>query len=129
MMARRLLIVDDNAEFGQALRRVAEKWGFQVEVTTRTSEFMKIYKRFDPTVIVLDIVMPDHDGIELIRWIASAGCTARVLIISGSDPLYARMAETIGKAKGLLSVKTLPKPVSLAGLSEALFGTTQCSLT
>jgi DNA-binding response OmpR family regulator len=120
MTGKRLLIVDDEPNFGASVRRVAEKLGFEVEVTTRGRDFKDAYIRFDPTVVVLDMVMPEIDGIELIEWLALARCTARIIIISGYTPIYAKLAVTLGEAKGLLSISRLAKPVSLATLTTAL---------
>ena len=99
---------------------VAEKLGFDVEVTTRGRDFKEVYNRFEPTVVVLDMVMPEMDGIELIEWLGSVRCTARIIIISGYTPIYAKLAVTLGEAKGLLSISRLAKPVSLAALTAAL---------
>jgi DNA-binding response OmpR family regulator len=120
MTAKRLLVVDDEAEFGALVRRVAEKLDFAVEVTTRGRDFKEAYERFDPTVVILDMIMPEIDGIELIEWLASVQCAARIIIVSGYTPVYARLAVTLGEAKGLLSISRLTKPVSLASLTAAL---------
>jgi DNA-binding response OmpR family regulator len=116
---KRLLVIDDAADFGAFVRRVAVKFDFEVEVTTDPREFKEIYKRFDPTIIVLDIVMPDTDGIELVRWLVTARCTARIIIVSGFNPSYARMADTIGSVAGLTSITRLSKPVRVADLRRA----------
>jgi len=120
MMAKRLLIVDDEADFGISVHRVAAALGYEVQVTTRGRDFKEVYKRFDPTVVFLDIIMPEMDGIELIEWLASVHCTARVIVISGFTPLYAKTAVMLGEAKGLLSISRLTKPVSVAALTAAL---------
>jgi DNA-binding response OmpR family regulator len=120
MITKRLLIVDDEENFGESVRFVAERLGFAVEVTTQGRDFKQIYEAFDPTVIILDIVMPGVDGIELVAWLASVQCAARIIIISGFSPMYAKAAVALGEAKGLLSISRLVKPVSLAILTETL---------
>lgn len=67
-MAKRLLVVDDQPALGEIVRRTAEGLDYEVVVTTHAEEFMAEYESFDPTAIVLDIVMPDIDGIELVGW-------------------------------------------------------------
>jgi YesN/AraC family two-component response regulator len=91
-------------------------------VTTKGRDFKVAYNRFDPTVVILDMVMPEMDGIELVEWLGSVRCAARIIIISGYTPIYAKLAVTLGEAKGLLSISRLTKPVSLAALTTALQG-------
>jgi DNA-binding response OmpR family regulator len=123
MSGERILVIDDEADFLTFVHRVARQLDFEVEVTTDAGAFKQIYARFNPTVIVLDIVMPRTDGIELIRWLADMGCTARVVVISGFDPNYSKMAQTLGSGIGLASIVRLQKPVSVADLKSALSGT------
>lgn len=120
MSVGRLLLIDDEVDFGVFVRRVAQKLGLEVELTTRARDFKEAYKRFDPTIIVLDIVMPDVDGIEMMQWLNKEKCTARIVIISGYDPNYAKMAETLGNVAGNRSITRLRKPVSVADLETAL---------
>jgi DNA-binding response OmpR family regulator len=120
MSNKRLLIVDDEPDFGAFVRRVAERLDFEVKVTTNPRAFKEIFHRFNPTVLVLDIVMPDEDGIELVRWLATMQCTARIIIITGFDPNYTKIADVLGSAAGIASITRLTKPVSVADLGNAL---------
>lgn len=120
MTARRLLVIDDETDFGAFVGRVASGLGFTVEVTTRAADFQEAYLRFQPTHLILDMVMPECDGIELIGWLATMGCRGRIFIITGFHPRYAAAAETLGRVQGLAPIVTLRKPVSLADLRAAL---------
>ena len=122
MTKPRLLVIDDEPNFGKFVGRVASALGFEVEITSCGQDFMAAVPRFQPDVIVLDIVMPEVDGVELIQWLAARGTKARVIISSGFNPQYANMAQILGTASGMLSVMTLPKPVALADLQRALTG-------
>jgi CheY-like chemotaxis protein len=65
---KRLLVVDDNATNREILRRLGESWGMLVEVVERPGEALELLRRgeaFD--VAVLDMQMPDMDGLELAR--------------------------------------------------------------
>jgi DNA-binding response OmpR family regulator len=119
MKPKRLLVIDDAPDFGAFVRRVAERLDFQTEVTADPRTFKNLYQSLDPTVILLDIVMPEADGIELLTWLRSANCRARVLLISGFDPRYAEWAVRLGGAGGP-PVKRLNKPISVADLEAAL---------
>ena len=119
MAANRLLIVDDQPALGEIVRRTAEGLDYEVMVTTHADQFMAEYENFDPSTIVLDIVMPDIDGIELVAWLVERKCGARILVASGYNNRYAKMAETLGAAKGL-EIMFLEKPFRINKLRDAL---------
>ena len=120
MAAKRLLIVDDEPRFPAFVERVASRLGFAVEVTVHGSDFQAAHRRQPPDTIVIDMVMPDIDGNELILWLVDQGCDADIIIITGYHPDYAVNARLLAEMKGLHSVLTLSKPVSVARLREAL---------
>jgi PAS domain S-box-containing protein len=65
---KRLLVVDDNATNREILRRLAESWGMLVDVVERPAEALTRIQRGDPfDAAVLDMQMPDMDGLELAR--------------------------------------------------------------
>jgi DNA-binding response OmpR family regulator len=116
----RVLVIDDHHDFGELVRRVAEKAGFEVEVTDKADHFRELCTEFKPDLICLDIVMPQEDGIELIRWLAKAGSDAAIYIITGHSPTYARAAIELGRSQGLNICGALQKPLSLATLRDML---------
>ncbi len=121
MAEKRLLVVDDLPEIGEVIRNVAGKLGYEVRVTSHAEEFKRDFDSFNPTTVVLDIVMPDVDGIELISWLNDRGCHAKVLVASAFNPRYAKMAETIGTARGL-EISFIEKPFRVAELRDSLAG-------
>lgn len=120
MSAKRLLIVDDEPGFGEFVRQVALGLGYEVSVTTNGFDFQKSYPDFQPTKIILDMVMPDIDGNELLLWLLQQGYTADLIITTGFSPDYAQDAKTLAEFNGLRAVSTLVKPVGLAQLRAAL---------
>ncbi len=117
---RRVLVIDDEAEFGRFVGEVARGLGFDVEVTTQARQFREAVARFKPDVIVRDMVMPGTEGIELIRWLTQQRYRARVVVVTGYNPEYAKMAALMARAEGVIEVTTLSKPVALAQLRSAL---------
>jgi CheY-like chemotaxis protein len=120
MTNKRLLIVDDEPKFAAFVERVALGLGYDVEVTHHGADFMHAYRRCAPDVVVIDMVMPEIDGNELILWLVKQRCTADVIIITGYHPDYAINARLLAEFKGMRSVSTLSKPVSVATLRRAL---------
>ena len=78
------------------------------------------YRAMNPTMIVMDMVMPEMDGNELVVWLMEQGYAAGLIIITGYSPEYAKDAQMLAEFKGLRSVITLAKPIRLAQLREAL---------
>ncbi|MBK8173786.1 MAG: response regulator [Rhodospirillales bacterium] len=114
------MIVDDEPRFAAFVERVAQPLDFDVDVTNHGREFKLAYKRRRPDVVVIDMVMPDIDGNELILWLVEQKCDADIIIITGYHPDYALNARLLAEFKGLRSVSTLSKPVSVSRLREAL---------
>jgi DNA-binding response OmpR family regulator len=120
MPEKRLLICDDEPAFGRFVKNVAEELGYAVRVTTDSDDFIEAYDAFEPTTIVLDMIMPGMDGNELVLWLAKRKCTARVIIITGYTPDYATHAKILAEFKGLGPVTTLHKPVEISRLRAVL---------
>ena len=116
----RLAIVDDNAEFRHIVRAVAERLGWAVSEFGTGRSFIASLADALPDRVVLDIVMPDMDGIETVGLMARAALRCPVVLISGREPLYARAAKQLGQAQGLEIDGVLQKPVGLERLRAAL---------
>jgi DNA-binding response OmpR family regulator len=125
MTEKRLLVVDDQPELGEAVRHVAVEMGYDVLVMTHGKDFMQAFEVFQPTTVMVDIIMPDIDGIELVNWLYDRGCEAKVLVASASHPEYAILAKSIGDAKGL-NITSIEKPFKTATLRAALRDTIPC---
>ena len=117
---KRLLLIDDELGFREFVGKVATSAGYEVELTSNATDFISLYQSFDPTLIVMDMIMPEMDGFELMQWLITQNCAARVLVVTGYNPHYAEMAETIGTDSGKLDVQTLTKPIGLMELRTAL---------
>ena len=120
MSDKRLLIVDDEPGFGEFVRDVAQNLGYKVLVTTNGFDFQKSYTDFQPSKIVLDMVIPDIDGNELLLWLLQQGYAADLIIATGYSPDFAQDAKILAEFNGLRTVTTLVKPVSLAQMRAAL---------
>jgi len=120
MQEKRLLICDDEPAFGRFVKNVAEDLGYAVQVTTDGLAFIEAYDSFQPTTIILDMIMPGMDGNELVIWLAKRNCSANVIIITGYAPDYAMHAKILAEFKGLGPVMTLHKPIDVARLRDVL---------
>ncbi|MFO1128639.1 MAG: response regulator [Rhodospirillales bacterium] len=120
MTQKRILIVDDEPRFAAFVERVADRLGYAVEVTSHGRDFKAAYIKQTPDIVVIDMVMPDIDGNELVLWLVEQNCAADIVIITGYHPDYAVNARLLAEFKGLKSVQTLSKPIDVGRLREAL---------
>ncbi|MGH6990275.1 MAG: EAL domain-containing protein [Stellaceae bacterium] len=118
--ATRLIIIDDEPAVGNFIGRVARRAGFDVIVTTEATDFRQRVRSWQPDVIILDLGMPDADGIETLRFLADERATARILIISGFDDKIIEAANRLGAARGLNMAGVLQKPVLIEELTHVL---------
>jgi CheY-like chemotaxis protein len=118
----RLLVVDDDPALGALVGSVGEALGFDVAVTESAADFIAAFLDRAPDVIVLESVLPDRDGIELMRWLVAAQCRARIVVITRFALVYARAMTMLGETLGGLSVTVLTKPVSQERLARVLRG-------
>ena len=116
----RLLVIDDERDIGEFIGEVAKGLGYEILVTADTKSFMEEYNSFMPDVVVVDVVMPETDGIELVKFLANNGCNARILVVSGYAERYLANTKSLAEAFGLPSVKTMTKPLELAKLESFL---------
>ncbi len=117
--ARRVLVVDDNKDFAAVIVTALERQGYTVRVAESGLKATTICRDFAPETIVLDIVMPDMDGVEFINWLAKDGYEARLIIVSAHSR-YTDLAEKMASIRGVTIAAVLPKPVRLPILMAAI---------
>jgi len=77
----RALIVEDDADIGQLVARYLQKAGFVATVLTSGRDVMAQARREPPDVVLLDVMLPGMNGLELCRGLRSDTATALVPII------------------------------------------------
>ena len=116
----RLLIVDDEREFAKFIAIVARGAGYAVKTVDRSPDFEAELAAWKPTVVFLDVFMPDRDGLELLGTLQHQAYGGHVVMMSGADPLYLNMAAASAKARGLRLSAVLPKPCRKLEIAELL---------
>ncbi len=103
----RVLAVDDEAVVCESIRRVLVPEGYEVATTTSSREALELVKKEVFDLLLLDIKMPEIDGIEVLRRVSEISPETEVLIVTG----YATI-ETAVEAIKLGAFDYLEKPVS-----------------
>ncbi len=116
----RLLVIDDQPDLCEFIAEVAKQVGFDVRAVTAADAFKRTYIDFKPTLIVLDLQMPEADGIELLRYLGDQGARCHVLVASGMDGRILQTAEHVGRSRGLTMLDALQKPILLPDLESRL---------
>ena len=116
----RVLVIDDDPDVATFLSTVCGKLGFAAETTSDSDEFWHLYQTTEPTVIVLDLMIPGVDGIELLRRLGKDGCDAPIIVISGADSRTITTAKRLGASYGLKVAGGLRKPLGLTAFEQIL---------
>ena len=112
---RRVLAIDDEPAMTEWLKMVIEAEGYEVRTALIGTRGEEIFKQWRPDVVVTDLMLPDLDGITLLRRLKDLDPGPEVIIISGQGTL-ARAVEA-GKAGAFFF---LEKPVSQDGLMDLI---------
>ncbi len=83
----RILLVEDDTSTAKSVELVMKSEGFVVDTTDLGEDGLEIGKLYDYDIIILDLMLPDIDGYEVLRRLRAARVKTPVLILSGlSEP-------------------------------------------
>lgn len=114
-----LVVLDDEHSIGNIVCSVAENLGFEAHAFQHPHQFYTHYSEHID-VIVLDIHMPQMDGIEVIRDLAERHCQAAFILISGFDNSVLHSAQELAIEQRLDFKGALTKPFRISKLRQIL---------
>lgn len=107
-MNRTVLVIDDEPGVARMIKLMLDDVGYRVVLASGGRGAIENLIRESVDLVITDILMPEIEGIELIRHIKEAHPTVRVIAISGGgqsrNPDFLRFAQRLG------ADATLPKP-------------------
>jgi len=115
-----LIVVDDERDMAEIVGHIGEGLGFEVKIAASGKEFQKIWKEQKPDAVVMDIVMPEMDANQLIKWVIENEKTVPIVLVSGFDDMYISSVKIIADASGANILDTLKKPIDFDRLEIAL---------
>lgn len=116
--ARSVLIVDDHASFRDAARLLLEAAGFEVVGESEDAAgALEATTRLRPTIVLLDIGLPDGDGFEVAERLAGGDDPPAVILISSREVAWFRRRLADSPARGFIAKGELS-----AGAVEELVG-------
>ncbi len=114
-----IYLLDDEEALVELHCEVAELAGFNAQGYTRAVQFFEHVVEFEAgSVMVLDLHMPEMDGIEVMRRLAQMRNPPALILISGHDAGVLRSAEKLCRAHGLEVIGSFRKPLSLDTLLQ-----------
>lgn len=112
MSSSRILVVDDEADIRGLLSEILAEEGYEVEVAPDAAAARRACARQEPDLVLLDVWMPDTDGITLLReWSEKNMLKFPVVMLSGHGTV-----ETAVEATRLGAFDFVEKPLSIAKL-------------
>jgi len=120
----RVLVVDDEASLADLLQMAFKLEGWEVRTAPDGLTALKVAREFRPDAAVLDIMLPDFDGLQLMQRIRADGNSTPILFLTAKDALEDRIAgltaggddyvtkpfsleEVVARVRGLIRRSTL----------------------
>lgn len=105
-----LLIVDDDKHIQKLLSRLFEKNGFDTMTASDGGEALKMYRERRQDIVIMDLIMPNKEGIETIIELKHIDPEVKIIAISGGGKIraydYLKMASDLG------AVSVMEKPIN-----------------
>ncbi|HEX4210677.1 MAG TPA: sigma-54 dependent transcriptional regulator [Candidatus Binataceae bacterium] len=80
---KRILVAEDDFATGQAWSELIASWGFVVTIATDGNRALQLVDTFDPHMLLLDLRMPEKDGLEVLGDLRARGLNLPAIMISG----------------------------------------------
>ena len=114
----RILIVDDDDQIRDILKRMLERSGYEVMEAQNGKKGVASYRSDPCDLVITDILMPEKEGIEMIREMKKEFPDSRIIAMSGGGHVdakeYLMLAEVLG------ANRTLEKPISYKDLIDTV---------
>lgn len=119
-MPKKLLIVDDQPGITKVVGLIARQLGLEFKALNNSEHATEAFIDFRPDILMLDMIMPEKDGIDVLNEILLTGIPARIVLTSGYSDAYLRLGEGVAKFHESGRVSILKKPFRRADLVSLL---------
>ncbi|MGH7508728.1 MAG: response regulator [Gemmatimonadales bacterium] len=119
MTQPRILVVDDDAGTRASLSQLLTKAGYRVTQASNGAEAVRVWRESGGDLVILDLFMPEKDGIETITELRAHSPGVLIIAMSGGGKEGNRL-DLLGDARLLGAVRSITKPFAAAELLEAV---------
>ena len=116
---KRLLVIDDDPDMCAFVVQAAISVGCRA-TSSITFENFKSSLTPDTSVVVIDLMMPEVDGIQVLRYLGNEKYAGEIILISGYDKKVLKVAGRLAEALGLRVRASIHKPIKLNQIREIL---------
>jgi len=114
-----VLVVDDEDQVRQLIKETLEQAGHQVRQARDGKEALQLYRQQHVDLVIMDILMPDQDGLESIVTLRREFPKVKVIAITGGTDMIG-ILNSLDVAKMLGASRTLQKPFEMHALLDAV---------
>jgi DNA-binding response OmpR family regulator len=121
---KRVLIYDDDEIYAQECAEALTRFGFVTQTRSGRTDFIPLVTEFAPDLLVLDLHMPDFDGVEALRALRDFDGKGdlSVIIVSAGGNVMITSAASIAEAYDIRLLGVLEKPLKLSELKTLVGG-------
>ncbi len=131
-MPKRLLVIDDDPGICTVIARVATALGLHTRMVAEPIVAAEAFADFAPDLVLLDMIMPDKDGIAVLHEMLLTGVPAKFILMSGYGETFMRLASGVAAFHGVERPAVLSKPFrreALVALLRAMLSIDPVSAT
>lgn len=107
---KRILVADDNRDLCDLMCLMAEDAGLEAHGVYSGAGFRRAFDDLQPDYVLLDLVMPDEDGLELMRFMSTRGIRLRLIVASSQPDAVLQSVTPLAEGLGLDLAAVLVKP-------------------
>lgn len=115
-----LLLLEDNPALARVVATVAQAEGWRVHACVDTAQFVEALQTLKPRAAIVDCMLAEGSGLEVLVRLGAAAPEAAVLIVSGYGDTLLRLAMATAERSGLRQVSTQSKPFAAQALRRFL---------
>jgi two-component system nitrogen regulation response regulator GlnG len=115
MSAGKILVVDDEPEVRLVLTEFLESRGYEVTAASSGAEAISLVDAVKPHVVLLDVTMPEMDGIETLKRLAAANPGLPIIMVTANADV-----DVTSRLLAMGAADYIPKPFDLEYLGQAV---------